>query len=137
MTESDAFVHAIAEDLYDDAPRLVYADWLEEHGDLARAAFIRTQCELEPMRDRYEIDRAAELHRREEELLRKHRKKWLGKMPKGWDDWRVGASAEFRRGFVDIVSMPVRTFLQFGAAIRQVHPTIRRVVLFRVNGYGE
>ena len=30
----------------DDAPRLIYADWLEEHGDSARAEFIRVQCEL-------------------------------------------------------------------------------------------
>jgi uncharacterized protein (TIGR02996 family) len=33
----------------DDAPRLVFADWLEEHGtkvDVARAEFIRVQCEL-------------------------------------------------------------------------------------------
>lgn len=29
-----------------DAPRLVYADWLEEQGDLPRAEFIRTSCEL-------------------------------------------------------------------------------------------
>lgn len=28
-------------------PRLIYADWLEEHGDDARAAFIRLQCELD------------------------------------------------------------------------------------------
>jgi uncharacterized protein (TIGR02996 family) len=32
MTEPEAFLRPIAEDLYDDAPRLVYADWLDEHG---------------------------------------------------------------------------------------------------------
>jgi uncharacterized protein (TIGR02996 family) len=30
----------------DDGARLAYADWLEEHGDLDRADFIRTQCRL-------------------------------------------------------------------------------------------
>jgi uncharacterized protein (TIGR02996 family) len=30
----------------DDAPRLVYADWLEENGDPDRAEFIRVQCAL-------------------------------------------------------------------------------------------
>ena len=30
----------------DDLPRLVYADWLDEHGRHARAEFIRVQCEL-------------------------------------------------------------------------------------------
>ena len=110
MTETDAFIRAIAENVYDDVPRRVYADWLEEHGEADRAAFIRTQCELEPIRDQYEIDRAVELHALEDRLLGKHRKTWLGKMPKAWDDWRSGASCEFRCGFVDTVSMPVRTF---------------------------
>ena len=30
----------------DDTPRLICADWLEEHGDEARGQFIRAQCEL-------------------------------------------------------------------------------------------
>src|SRR6516162_7801674 len=137
MTHSDAFLRAIADNPYDDTPRLVYADWLDEHDDPGRAEFIRLQCELEPMRDQYEIDRAAELHNREDELLREHRQKWIGPMPEGCDDRSAEVPAEFRRGFVDIVSMPVRTFLERGLEVRQLHPTVRRVVLFRVNGYGE
>ena len=37
----------------DDAPRLVYADYLEERGEAPRAEFIRIQCELAslPMAD--------------------------------------------------------------------------------------
>jgi len=45
----------------DDAPRLVYADWLDEHGEPAQAAFIRAQIELvrtDPNTDDY--DRIAE-----------------------------------------------------------------------------
>src|SRR5262245_34933312 len=135
MTEREAFLRAIADDLYDDAPRLVFADWLEDHGETERAELIRVQCELEPMRDRYEIDHAAELHRRQDELLKEHRKPWLGRMPKGWDDWRTGADCEFRRGFVDVLSMPVRTFLNLGSKILRLHPTVRRLVLFRINGH--
>lgn len=132
------FIRSIAESVYDDTPRLIYADYLEDHGQPERAEFIRVQCELEPMRDRYEIGRAAELHGREEELLQKHKIEWLGPEMAGWDRWREdGASAEFRRGFVDTVAMPVRTFFTQGAEARRLHPTIRRVVLFRVNGYGE
>src|SRR5262245_30857565 len=122
MIRSEALIRATVEDLYDDTPRLVYADWLDEHGDPNRAEFIRVQCELEPMRDRYEIDRAAELHSREDELLRKHEKAWLGTMPGGWDDWKKGAAAQFRRGFVDTVSMPARTYLELGAEVRLMHP---------------
>jgi uncharacterized protein (TIGR02996 family) len=140
MDMNAAFVGSISESLYDDTPRMIYADWLEDHGEPERAEFIRVQCELEPIRDRYEIDRAAELHGREEDLLRKHQQEWLGRKLTGWDrpfGRSDGAGAEFRRGFVDTVGMPVRTFLGIGAETRQLHPTIRRVVLFRVNGYGE
>ena len=41
MSDNEAFVRAIAEHPDDDAPRLVYADWLEEHGQPERAEFIR------------------------------------------------------------------------------------------------
>jgi uncharacterized protein (TIGR02996 family) len=37
----DGFLQAIVENPDDDTPRLVYADWLDEHGDPARTEFIR------------------------------------------------------------------------------------------------
>jgi uncharacterized protein (TIGR02996 family) len=40
-----AFLNAIAEAPDDDAPRLVYADWLDDNGQPARARLIREQCE--------------------------------------------------------------------------------------------
>ena len=46
MTHDDAFLQAILETPDDDTPRLIYADWLDEHGDVARAEFIRLQCRL-------------------------------------------------------------------------------------------
>jgi uncharacterized protein (TIGR02996 family) len=39
----EPFLRAICDSPADDAPRLVYADWLEEHGDPFRAEFIRVQ----------------------------------------------------------------------------------------------
>jgi len=45
MTEGDALYRAILEAPDDDAPRLVWADWLEENGDPDRAEFVRLQCE--------------------------------------------------------------------------------------------
>jgi len=42
----NAFLRAILADPDDDAPRLIYADWLDEHGDADRAEFIRVQVEL-------------------------------------------------------------------------------------------
>src|SRR5438552_91411 len=35
-----AFISAIASDLLDDGPKLIYADWLEDHGD-PRSTFVR------------------------------------------------------------------------------------------------
>jgi uncharacterized protein (TIGR02996 family) len=42
----DSFLRDILDHPFDDAPRLIYADWLEDHGEEARAEFIRVQCEL-------------------------------------------------------------------------------------------
>src|SRR5262245_319064 len=41
-----ALEEAVIVDAEDDAPRLVYADWLEENGDPDRATVIRTQVAL-------------------------------------------------------------------------------------------
>ena len=46
MVDEGAFLEALAEDPDDDATRLVYADWLEEHGAADRALYLRTECEL-------------------------------------------------------------------------------------------
>src|SRR5207249_8060556 len=46
MARDEAFLQAIVENPDDDTPRVVYADWLDEHGDAARAEFIRLQVRL-------------------------------------------------------------------------------------------
>src|SRR5262245_50020718 len=48
--DEEALLQTIFDNPDDDAPRLIYADWLEERGDpvnVARAEFIRVQIELE------------------------------------------------------------------------------------------
>jgi uncharacterized protein (TIGR02996 family) len=45
LREGAALLQAVCEQPWDDCVRLVYADWLEEHGEPERAAFIRFQCE--------------------------------------------------------------------------------------------
>jgi uncharacterized protein (TIGR02996 family) len=46
LTDDDrAFIRAILADPSDDAPRLVYADWLDERGDV-RGRFLRLEVEL-------------------------------------------------------------------------------------------
>ena len=75
-----AFVQAITENPEDDSPRLVYADWLDEHGQPERAEFIRVQCQLarvatgDPRRSRLEA--------REQELLSGHVEEWARPLPR-------------------------------------------------------
>lgn len=42
----DELMRAIIANKSDDLPRLIAADWLDEHGDSERSEFIRVQCEL-------------------------------------------------------------------------------------------
>lgn len=74
MTEHDAFLRAIAANPEDDAPRLIFSDWLEENGDPERAEFIRTQCELTS--SKLSEKRRHALRVRERELLNVHRHEW-------------------------------------------------------------
>lgn len=45
MTDRHAFLAAIKANPDDDTPRLVFADWLDEHGEPERAAMLRVQVE--------------------------------------------------------------------------------------------
>lgn len=51
MIDDQELLSAIIADPDDDPPRLVYADWLEEHGQQDRAKLIRVQIELAHMPD--------------------------------------------------------------------------------------
>ncbi|MCZ2343389.1 MAG: TIGR02996 domain-containing protein [Bacteroidales bacterium] len=46
MSDADALIAAATAAPDDDLPRLVLADWIEEQGDSARAAFLRAQVQL-------------------------------------------------------------------------------------------
>ena len=83
MSHDAPFLAQIAADPEVDAPRLIYADWLEEQQD-ERAEFIRVQCELAatPSPARLRVRGLAEvrgllqgrrrLAQREKQLLRHH-----------------------------------------------------------------
>jgi uncharacterized protein (TIGR02996 family) len=91
MPDDDAFLRAIGAAPADDAPRLVYADWLDEHGQPERAEFIRVQCEL--ARPGGERMRRTELRLRERELLAEHGEDWTR-------PFRKCRARKFERGFV-------------------------------------
>jgi uncharacterized protein (TIGR02996 family) len=92
MSDEAAFLSAIRSNPDDDLPRLVYADWLDETGDPARAEFIRTQIELAKLPDH--DPRYRGLEDREHEA--------------GWFVERTGVREwEWRRGFLRQVTADV------------------------------
>jgi uncharacterized protein (TIGR02996 family) len=104
MNQDEAFLHDICEHPEDDTPRLVYADWLDEHGDPDRANFIRVQCTLA----RLDEDDPAKLalEKQEQSLLARHGAEWCLLLPKWVKD------GQFRRGFVAEVAVTADHFLR-------------------------
>ena len=117
----DAFLATIRAAPADDLPRLVYADWLDEHGDPARAEFVRVQCELAQLGEI--APRRPGLEDREHALLAANEPAWRG-FPAG-----AVAEWEFRRGFVDQVAVSTDGLLHppTGAALAR-HP-VRRLAI--------
>jgi uncharacterized protein (TIGR02996 family) len=71
MDLGSAFLQAMGEAPDDDAPRLIYADWLDERGERDRGEFSRVQCALERLQPQDE--RRAGLKCREQELRTRSR----------------------------------------------------------------
>ncbi len=127
MPETDAFLRAILDNPDDDAPRLIYADWLEEHGDPEQAEFIRVQIALaarKPARGREANRNLVALLRREEELLTRHGEAWRGPVETGRN-----LSLTFRRGFIEGVSAEAHRFVEVAEQLFRRAP-VRHVRLF-------
>ncbi len=71
-----ALLNACRADPVSDLPRLVLADWLDEHDDPARAELLRVQCEL--ARPSLDTERIAELKARERALIAANWRAWAG-----------------------------------------------------------
>jgi uncharacterized protein (TIGR02996 family) len=110
----------------DDGPRLVYADWLEEHGDTARAEFIRVQ--IEKTRLEHRTPEWMELHRRDVALAAKHCGNWLAEFPKA-----IRTDLHFKRGFVEMF-LGTPTQLIAGVATVFRRAPLREIHLTTSNG---
>jgi uncharacterized protein (TIGR02996 family) len=113
--QDDAFLRAILERPEDDAPRLVYADWLTDNGDEAdrdRAEFIRAQIELASGA------RRERLASREAELLHSYADEWREALP----EFMRHRSTQFERGFPGRVRCWLEDFAQQAEAIWQAAP---------------
>jgi uncharacterized protein (TIGR02996 family) len=110
-----AFLQTIRETPADDTPRLIYADWLEDHGEPDRAEFIRTQVRSNTLDD-YSPERE-ELEARAKVLLAAHRTAWVRELP----PW-ARHTAVFRRGFVAEVRCTSAKLVREGASLRRATP---------------
>jgi uncharacterized protein (TIGR02996 family) len=104
MTSDEGFLQAILAAPDDDMVRLVYADWLEEHGDPARAEFIRVQIELARIEE--DDPRRPYLHYRERSLERDYHAQWRAQA-----DCPEAGVVRFVRGFVEEITLPAASFL--------------------------
>src|SRR5262245_1119387 len=104
MSDEDALLTAIAAHPAEDTPRLMYADWLDEHGQALRAEFIRVQCALKQLEQRPADEQRRHVHlwRRQEELLDVHRADLLGPLGAELTYFDV----VFDRGFVSELTVP-------------------------------
>lgn len=153
MLATDAgFLEAICADPADTSVRLIYADWLQEHGGNEYAEFIRVQVELADLEGRMknlstgevkplrcddkghwltcpDTEKCEALRRREAELLEHNWMAWAGQELLRFVNFygRRGAPA-FRRGFVEVVECRCDQWMEHGPAIVRRQP-VREVRL--------
>ncbi len=148
MTADESFLQAVVESPEADAPRLVYADWLEENGQPERAEFIRIECRLgrlltEPPRRHvlesrarqllcitdgvflYEGNLSPELEGRDRRLVSAHGARWAGPLA------GLVKYGGFRRGFVEEVGLGGRQFLANSEDLFRLAP-VRHASLSKV-----
>ena len=136
MTATDTgFLDAICAEPRDTGLRLIFADWLDEHGESDRAEFIRVQCELVETPETLGLvglpnERFKALRRRERELLLANWREWV---PKGWTlilspRWEFNLddflACKFRRGFIEVVHCTCADWLQHGPAVVRAQPVL-------------
>jgi uncharacterized protein (TIGR02996 family) len=124
--DREALMAAILATPDDDTPRLVFADWLDEHGDPARAEFIRVQCRLaERMRTEAVADDDSEAAR-SAELEATHGARWQAELGtiRGVD-WK-----DFRRGFPGVRVLSAVTLVRTAKRIFAAAPVDRVEIMF-------
>lgn len=116
MSDGHALLRAILDDPDDDAPRLIYADWLDENANPARATFIRAQIKLarlpqdDPNRDR--------LVQTERTLWKANRDSWKAWVP-AW-----AHVDRFHRGFLEEIRCDAANFVARADEIRLRTPLL-------------
>ncbi len=140
MTDGAALIAACRASPSDDAPRLIYTDYLEENGQEARAEFIRLGIELRKWEmhpgDRFGMIKLVgkefrfkptyKAIKRERELLDEHGiDALLGEPSYQWDYWKPYIS----RGMVEAMTMPAEAWIAFADKYLLTIQPIRDVYL--------
>ncbi len=127
-SEEEALVRMAASTPEDDDLRLVYADWLEEHGREEQAGFVRAQCELSRLEEA-----GVPLHSHRAEALL-HRCEALE--PRREGAWRALESVQtaVRRGLPAVVRCGAREFAECGQEWMAALPTLHALHLVELGG---
>jgi uncharacterized protein (TIGR02996 family) len=107
ITGCEPFLRAIAEEPDDDMHRLIFADWLDEHGHSERAEFIRLQVVVaRSPATTYQKEEAAK------KLLLEHEKAWTAGLHHLLDTspWRSKPGLGFSRGMLEV--LPLTSFVE-------------------------
>lgn len=136
--ERRSLLDAVHDSPDDDAPRLVYADWLEEYGDVedaAQAEFIRGAgahtFAVADFVGGWQYSDGSGLSVPQIRFC-------FGTLDRaGGDSWPVDSAIIFRRGFVEEVRAPLAVLLEYGPAILRQHPVTRMVATGREPIRGE
>ncbi len=133
MTTEESLLWSIRLSPDEDAPRLIYADWLEETGAPDRAEFLRVQIEEATLE--FYSNYAKRLRKRANEILDKNRRKWLGSVP---GDVKL-LKNPFERGLVTSVSeLNVLKWAKHSRKLLKLFPALHRVKLsFGMTGKDE
>jgi uncharacterized protein (TIGR02996 family) len=132
MTERADFLRAICAAPADDAPRLVYADWLDEAGEWELAEYIRVGCELAVLVRRQRTGTATrDDSARHRDLFHRECELKLTVYPRyirpvfDWlreRDFDPEECVFNRGGFLDMVVSPADAWLAHAAELRAAQP---------------
>jgi uncharacterized protein (TIGR02996 family) len=128
-----ALEQALAEDPDDRAAHAAYADYLQEQGD-PRGEFIQVQLALED--PALATPQRKQLQKREQALLKRHRRDWLGELAPhlldvgDLEEWQRAPQHQFAHGWLDSLQIPDLT-LSFARALARAPQArlLRRLVV--------
>lgn len=123
MNSHEGILKEIIANPDDDAPRLVYADWLEEQGDPDRAEFVRIQLQM-AIHESWQPEHA-KLESQIASLLTKHEESWKKELG-------VKAHLYYRRGTIEQLTLTAKALCKIDTDIFKTTP-IKRVRITRLN----